>query len=102
MNINNVEPGFSLKINLRVHKYMILKSDLITCHQEFMIRMNEPGLVEKKFELDADENFSYAILGNLEEGTCSFNRINIQVSPVNKNSTQEKNKEVDITSIERQ
>jgi len=99
ININNIEPGFPLKINLRVHKYRTLKSDLITCDQEFMIRMNEPGLVEKKFELDIDENSCYAILGKLEEGSCSFDRINIQVSPVNNNSIQEKNKEVDIISI---
>jgi SAM-dependent methyltransferase len=99
IHINSVDSSLPVKINLRIHKYMTLKSTMITCEQEFTTIMNEAGFIEKEFELMVDDNFSYAVLGKLEEGNCTFDRINIQVSPVNKNSIHAKNKEFDILII---
>jgi hypothetical protein len=73
---------------------------MITCDNEYIINLNEPGFIEKIFELDVDDNFNYAFIGKLTEGSCSFDRIKIQVSPVIKNSEQEKSKEQS-TTIER-
>lgn len=95
INPKNILPP--VKINLRLHKYRTLKSDLITCENEFTIKLNEPGFIEKKFELDTDDDFNYAVLGKLEEGYCSFDRIKIEVSPVIKNSEQEKSTKVELT-----
>jgi SAM-dependent methyltransferase len=100
LNIITVGQEIPLNINLRIHKYSTLKSDMITCDNEYIIHLNEPGFIEKIFELDVDDNFNYAVIGKLTEGSCSFDRIKIQVSPVIKNSEQEKSKEQS-TTIER-
>lgn len=100
INIADIISEIPLKINLRIHSYAVQNSDSITCEAEYLISMNEPGLIIKEFEIYFNEERCYAFLSKLAEGNFSSNRIKIKIEPVNKNISGEPNRQKQLNTAE--
>jgi hypothetical protein len=69
------------EIELRIHRFKTLASRDVECVVSSVVRIEEARPHPWRFEVDIDEEYSYAILGKARRGNCLCKSIDIKSYP---------------------
>ncbi len=70
------------EIELRVHRYKTLASQSVECVESVTHPIQRIGWMARTIHVNTDEDYCYAILAKIKNGTCVFDRIELKSHPV--------------------
>ncbi len=78
LRVDSAERTGKPVVELRVHRYKTLDSHIVECVATAPCSVPHIGWMMRRLELETDEEYCYAVLAKVRNGTCVFDRIEIK------------------------